>query len=99
MKEDACQIDFLLSDGSFISLVFCVECADQVSPRDYPYLMDRQKRGWELELDDYRRQVLNSKPWTDEMKKIYRNRFYSLRIVGKWRRYRKIGEETKARKV
>ena len=87
MRDDACQVEFFLSDGSMTPITFCMDCADAMTPSDYPAIMQRVRVSWDQEINDEWRKEHQLAPWTEEMKIKYRKRHYEVWIVGKlWKR-------------
>lgn len=87
--------EFMLSDGSTMSVLLCAECAAALKPAMYGPIMRRIIESWEEQLSDARRAVLNVKAWPDERKRSYREKFYGLWIVGMLWKTRRDGNKLK----
>ena len=67
--------EFLLDDGSKMSVAMCVNCKTNYTEKDYNKIMKSVANGWEKELEG-----LN---WQEEKKQNYREKYYKLNIVAK----------------
>lgn len=78
------RVEFLLSDSSTMTLTFCGNCADELSPQDYPKIMSRLLVSWAEEVSDGYRAALGLERWADEKKAYYLKRMSGLMMMARW---------------
>ena len=67
-KEDAWKVEFILRDGSTMSLSFCEACKNNLTTGQFPSLWNRVLESWVFEMRDDVRKVLPVKPLTPTQK-------------------------------
>lgn len=64
--NDAWKVEFVLRDGSTMSLSFCEDCKKKLTEAQYPALWKKVMESWIFEMRDDVRKVLPTKPLTDK---------------------------------